>query len=64
MKDRTQKICGRLVRDGNAAVGCSPMRTDARSGECYCGNYVGLFVLPNLSRLTTSRTDFFGMITS
>lgn len=25
MKDRTQKICGRLVRDGNTAVGCSSM---------------------------------------
>lgn len=52
------------ARDGNAAAECSSMWADARGGECYCGNYVGLFVLSNLSRLTTSRTDFFGMITS
>ena len=30
----------------------------------YCGNHVRLFIFPNLSRLTTSRPDFFGLTTS
>ena len=37
MKDRTQKICGRLVRDGNTAAGCSSMGGHHGRGN-YCGN--------------------------
>lgn len=42
--EKSRKVYGWLVRDGNAAVGCSSMWADAMGGECYCGNHVGLFV--------------------
>ena len=38
MKDRTLKVCGWLVRDGIAAVGCSSMGAGSMGGENYCGN--------------------------
>ena len=33
-----RKVYGWLVRDGNAAVGCSSMGADSMGGECCCGN--------------------------
>jgi len=32
------KGCDLLVRDGDAAVGCSSMRTGSMGGENHCGN--------------------------
>ena len=33
-----RKVYGWLVRDGNAAVGCSSMWADTMGGEYYCDN--------------------------
>ena len=38
MMEESRKVDGWLVRDGNAAVGCSSMWADILRGECYCGN--------------------------
>ena len=37
MKER-RNVCGWLLRDKIAAVGCSSMGTDAMDGESRCGN--------------------------
>lgn len=46
----SRKVYGWLVRDGNAAAECSSMWTGTMGGkrEYYCGNHVGLFILPLL----------------
>ena len=36
--EKSRKVYGWLVRDRNAAVGCSPMWADTMGEECYCGN--------------------------
>ena len=36
--EESRKVYGWLVRDRNAAVGCSSMWTGTRGGENYCGN--------------------------
>ena len=36
--EESRKVYGWLVRDKNAAVGCSSMWADILRGECYCGN--------------------------
>ena len=33
-----RKVCGRLVRDGNAAVGRLSVGAGIMEGENYCGN--------------------------
>ena len=38
MEEERRKVYGWLVRDRNAAVGCSSMWADTRGGENYCGN--------------------------
>lgn len=38
MDELNRKVCGWLVRDGNAAVGGSFMWARTMGGECYCGN--------------------------
>ena len=38
-----RKGYGWLVRDGNAAAGCSSMGADAMGVICY-GNHVGLYI--------------------
>jgi len=44
-----RKVCGWLVRDGNAAVGRLSVGAGIMEGETtvviYCGNHVGLFIL-------------------
>ena len=51
--EESRKVYGWLVRDRNAAVGCSSMWTGTRGGENYCGNLLwqsGLTLLPPGSR--------------
>ena len=47
--EESRKVYGWLVRDGNAAAGCSSMWAGTRGGENYCGNSLwqsGLTLLP------------------
>ena len=41
--EESRTVYGWLVRDKNAAVGCSSMWADIMRGEYYCGNQALLF---------------------
>ena len=62
--EESRKVYGWLVRDGNAAVGCSYMWTDILRGEYYCGNLLWqssltllfrLVIMPMLLKLRAAR---------
>ena len=50
--EESRKVYGWLVRDRNAAVGCSSMWADTRGGENYCGNLLWQSSLTLLSLLS------------
>ena len=52
--EESRKVYGWLVRDRNAAVGCSSMWADTMGGECYCGN---LLWQSSLTLLSPDATD-------
>ena len=56
--EESRKVYGWLVRDGNAAAGCSSMWTGTRGGENYCGNLLWQSGLTLLPPVITKRADF------
>ena len=61
--EESRKVYGWLVRDENAAAGCSSMGADARGGEYYCDNLqwqsCQTIYFPELVKIDNFKARFF-----
>ena len=62
MDELNRKVCGWLVRDGNAAVGGSFMWARTMGGECYCGNLLWQSCRTIFSLMTGCCTTFCAIV--